>query len=206
MVLKLSSMSTKSAAFLDTAVPEMPMATPASARFSAGASFTPSPVIATMLPWPMRDSTNATLSEGCARAQTVTFDVITANSSVDLYTGSFESLSSSLRGVGGATNSGSDFCLLISSSPECSSCSIKRALRGDNFLTALLEIATCNRLTCMSLHHAEHACGSWPGAMMPTCCPMAMAVGRWSPVTMTTRMPARWHSSTLAGTVVRGGS
>ena len=47
---KLSSASTMSAASLDTSVPVMPMATPMSAVFSAGASFTPSPVIATVMP------------------------------------------------------------------------------------------------------------------------------------------------------------
>ena len=47
---KLSSVSTMSAASLDTSVPVMPMATPISAVFSAGASFTPSPVIATVVP------------------------------------------------------------------------------------------------------------------------------------------------------------
>ena len=46
MVAKLSSASTMSDACFATAVP-LPMATPMSARFSAGASFTPSPVIAT---------------------------------------------------------------------------------------------------------------------------------------------------------------
>ena len=39
-----------SAASLVTSVPVMPIATPMSAAFSAGASLTPSPVIATMLP------------------------------------------------------------------------------------------------------------------------------------------------------------
>lgn len=49
MVAKLSSPRTMSAACLATAVPE-PIAMPMSARFSAGASFTPSPVIATTCP------------------------------------------------------------------------------------------------------------------------------------------------------------
>ncbi len=49
MDAKLSSARTMSAACLATAVPE-PMAMPMSARLSAGASFTPSPVIATTCP------------------------------------------------------------------------------------------------------------------------------------------------------------
>ena len=50
IVAKLSSASTMSAASLETSVPVIPMATPMSAAFSAGASLTPSPVIATVMP------------------------------------------------------------------------------------------------------------------------------------------------------------
>ena len=48
IVAKLSSASTMSAASFETSVPVMPMAMPMSAVFSAGASLTPSPVIATI--------------------------------------------------------------------------------------------------------------------------------------------------------------
>ena len=51
MVAKLSSARIILAASFVTSVPVMPMATPMSAFFSAGASFTPSPVIATI--WPL---------------------------------------------------------------------------------------------------------------------------------------------------------
>ena len=47
MVAKLSSNKTISLASLLTSVPVMPIAIPISACFKAGASFTPSPVIAT---------------------------------------------------------------------------------------------------------------------------------------------------------------
>ena len=50
IVAKLSSVTTTFAALLATSVPERPIATPTSARASAGASFTPSPVIATTAP------------------------------------------------------------------------------------------------------------------------------------------------------------
>ena len=50
MVAKLSSVRIISAASLVTSVPVMPIATPMSAGVSAGASLTPSPVIATTLP------------------------------------------------------------------------------------------------------------------------------------------------------------
>ena len=50
IVAKLSSSSTMSAASLATSVPVIPMATPMSAFFRAGASLTPSPVMATTSP------------------------------------------------------------------------------------------------------------------------------------------------------------
>jgi len=48
MLVKSSSRRIMSDASHATCVPRMPMATPMSAFFSAGASLTPSPVIATM--------------------------------------------------------------------------------------------------------------------------------------------------------------
>jgi hypothetical protein len=50
MVAKLSSRSTMALASLATSVPATPMATPMSACRSAGASLTPSPVMATISP------------------------------------------------------------------------------------------------------------------------------------------------------------
>ncbi len=58
------------AACLETSVPVIPMAMPMSAFFSAGASFTPSPVIATTWPFLRRMSTRWTLSSGETRAMT----------------------------------------------------------------------------------------------------------------------------------------
>ena len=51
IVEKLSSSRIISAAFFATSVPVMPIAQPISAALSAGASFTPSPVIATISPF-----------------------------------------------------------------------------------------------------------------------------------------------------------
>mmetsp|Transcript_27883 Transcript_27883/g.61175 ORF Transcript_27883/g.61175 Transcript_27883/m.61175 type:complete len:325 (+) Transcript_27883:1066-2040(+) len=68
-VAKLSSASTISAALRATAVPE-PMATPISARMRAGASFTPSPVIATTWPWLRSSSTSLSLCRGSTRLST----------------------------------------------------------------------------------------------------------------------------------------
>ena len=70
MVAKLSSVRIISAASLVTSVPVIPIATPMSALVSAGASFTPSPVMATMLPCSLRMLTRRTLSSGATRATT----------------------------------------------------------------------------------------------------------------------------------------
>ena len=65
---KLSSVSVISAASLVTSVPVMPIAMPMSAFLSAGASLTPSPVIATT--WPLFCSavTTRSLCAGETRA------------------------------------------------------------------------------------------------------------------------------------------
>ena len=70
MVAKLSSVRIMSAASFVTSVPVIPIATPISARLSAGASLTPSPVIATTLPSAFSRSTRRTLSSGATRATT----------------------------------------------------------------------------------------------------------------------------------------
>ena len=67
---KLSSVRIITAASLETSVPVMPMATPMSAVFRAGASFTPSPVMATTLPFSLSSRTSRTLSSGATRATT----------------------------------------------------------------------------------------------------------------------------------------
>ena len=72
MVAKLSSARTTSAASLAASVPLLPIATPTSARFSAGASLTPSPVIATTSPLACRACTRRSLCSGLARANTST--------------------------------------------------------------------------------------------------------------------------------------
>ena len=61
MLAKLSSVSTIAAVPLVTSVPVMPMATPMSALLSAGASFTPSPVMAATWPLAFKASTIFTL-------------------------------------------------------------------------------------------------------------------------------------------------
>ena len=71
IVAKLSSVRIITAASLDTSVPVMPIATPMSAAFSAGASLTPSPVIATTLPDCFSSRTRRTLSSGATRAITL---------------------------------------------------------------------------------------------------------------------------------------
>ena len=68
MVAKLSSLRTMSAASLATSVPLMPMATPMSACLRAGASLTPSPVMATTSPRFFQALTILILSVGETRA------------------------------------------------------------------------------------------------------------------------------------------
>ena len=67
---KLSSVRIIAAASLETSVPVMPIAMPMSARLSAGASLTPSPVIPTTWPLPLRMSTKRTFCSGVTRAIT----------------------------------------------------------------------------------------------------------------------------------------
>ena len=70
IVAKLSSESIIDAASLDTSVPVMPIATPMSAFFSAGASLTPSPVMDTILPFLCQASTIRILFSGDTLAYT----------------------------------------------------------------------------------------------------------------------------------------
>ena len=68
IVAKLSSVNTISAAPFATSVPVIPMAQPTSLAFNAGASLTPSPVIATTAPVRCQDLTIRILSSGVTRA------------------------------------------------------------------------------------------------------------------------------------------
>ena len=81
MLAKLSSVSTMSAVCLVTSVPVMPMATPMLARLSAGASFTPSPVIATTWSRAFIASTMRVLCCGETRQHTCSLSVLAASSS-----------------------------------------------------------------------------------------------------------------------------
>ena len=70
MVAKSSSTSTMSAASLATSVPPRPIAIPMSAVRNAGASLTPSPVMATTCPPACSASTSRSFSSGDTRANT----------------------------------------------------------------------------------------------------------------------------------------
>ena len=65
-------------------MPVIPIAIPMSAFFSAGASFTPSPVIATMWPFRLSVSTSRTLSSGATRAITPISPICASSSSSDI--------------------------------------------------------------------------------------------------------------------------
>ena len=84
IVAKLSSESIIDAASLDTSVPVMPIATPMSAFFSAGASLTPSPVMDTILPFLCQASTIRILFSGDTLAYT---DILLTLSSSSLDSG-----------------------------------------------------------------------------------------------------------------------
>ena len=68
IVAKLSSVRTMSAACFATSVPFFPMAIPTSAAFKDGASFTPSPVMATTFPFFCQALTMRILCSGETRA------------------------------------------------------------------------------------------------------------------------------------------
>ncbi len=81
IVAKLSSVSTIVAASRATSVPLTPIATPMSARRSAGASLTPSPVIATTWPWSRRASAIRSFDCGEARAKMTSWGDASSSSS-----------------------------------------------------------------------------------------------------------------------------
>jgi len=70
MVVKLSSAKTIFDASLATSVPVIPIATPISAYCNAGASFTPSPVIATTYFYDFKSFTSSLLCRGSVREKT----------------------------------------------------------------------------------------------------------------------------------------
>ena len=67
--MKSSSSRTSDAASRATSVPRPPIAMPMCAAFSAGASFTPSPVIATTSPLALSASTSRSFCSGTTRAK-----------------------------------------------------------------------------------------------------------------------------------------
>jgi len=79
MLAKLSSVSVIAAASRETSVPVMPMAMPMSALRSDGASFTPSPVIATVCPPACSAVTMRSLCAGDTRANTSTPSICPAS-------------------------------------------------------------------------------------------------------------------------------
>ena len=84
IVAKLSSVNTIAAASFDTSLPVIPIATPISACFNAGASFTPSPVIATIFPLFCHARTMRILCSGETLAYTEIPSTKSINSSSDI--------------------------------------------------------------------------------------------------------------------------
>ena len=88
MLAKLSSVSVIAAASRATSVPDRPIATPMSARRSAGASLTPSPVIATTWPRDCSASTIRSLCAGLTRAQTAMRSISRASAAASSWSSS----------------------------------------------------------------------------------------------------------------------
>mmetsp|Transcript_33773 Transcript_33773/g.77913 ORF Transcript_33773/g.77913 Transcript_33773/m.77913 type:complete len:286 (-) Transcript_33773:366-1223(-) len=180
MEAKLSSRRIMSAAVLDTSVPAIPMATPMSAFLRAGASFTPSPVTATTS---FSSSWNAftiwSFWAGEVRAKTIS-ECLKMKRHLD-------------SGVSGESSQpGTTIALdLDTSSPR--SLILQRSGRVTSFPEA-------SRLVIADTTLKRSV------VKMLTILAMAAAVWGWSPVTMTTRIPARWQESTESGTAGRGGS
>ncbi|MPN06509.1 hypothetical protein SDC9_153765 [bioreactor metagenome] len=78
---KLSSSNTSDEASRATSVPFSPMAIPMFAALSAGASFTPSPVMATISLFRFRAFTNISFCSGITRANTFTSRILSHSSS-----------------------------------------------------------------------------------------------------------------------------
>mmetsp|Transcript_117473 Transcript_117473/g.365877 ORF Transcript_117473/g.365877 Transcript_117473/m.365877 type:complete len:250 (-) Transcript_117473:1308-2057(-) len=167
-----SSRRMMSAASFATSVPRMPIATPTFACFSAGASLTPSPVIATMSPialpsgilWPhfWRACTISCLWMGVTRAKT------RACTTTSFQKAARRKDSSSCP----SENSSVVGTLSASSSP------VTTVYLGSSLALVMMEISLA----------------------------MATPVSGWSPVIMTTLMPAAWQSSTASLTPFLGGS
>ncbi len=140
IVRKLSSSRIIFAASLETSVPVIPIATPISAAFRAGASFTPSPVIAVTCPRFCKVFTIRNLCVGETRAKTEICSI----------------------------SSSSSWSLIFSSSMPVMACPFE--------------------------------------LVIPSSRAMCIAVRGWSPVIMTTRIPALLHNATASFTSARGGS
>jgi len=97
MLAKLSSVRIISLASFATSVPVIPMAIPMSAFLRAGASFTPSPVMATMWPLVLRALRILTLWRGLTRAKIRTFSTRRRSSSSVMCSSSWPVSTSSPR-------------------------------------------------------------------------------------------------------------
>ena len=92
IVEKLSSASMILLASCDTCEPALPIAIPTSARFNAGASLTPSPVMATTWPLSLSFSTILSLSSGATLEYTLRFSTCNASCSSSSFSRSLPSI------------------------------------------------------------------------------------------------------------------
>mmetsp|Transcript_34993 Transcript_34993/g.79789 ORF Transcript_34993/g.79789 Transcript_34993/m.79789 type:complete len:207 (+) Transcript_34993:976-1596(+) len=183
MEAKSSSSSTMSAASRDTSDPEMPMAIPMSAFLSAGESFTPSPVTATMPPRSWFCDTICSFCSGVVRAKTICLWCRT------------RSQSSASKGLVSPPSTRPEIwrpSITIALEPEPASALSRRKV-----------------LEPPATHLAWHWKAVQTTASLSTMLTwraIATAVLGWSPVTIMTLMPAALQSSTAWGTASLGGS
>mmetsp|Transcript_401 Transcript_401/g.1095 ORF Transcript_401/g.1095 Transcript_401/m.1095 type:complete len:253 (+) Transcript_401:914-1672(+) len=176
----LSSKIIMSEAFLATSVPLIPIDRPTSAAFRAGPSLVPSPVTPTTSPTPWRETLHSSLYPG----NSLSFCVLKS------FPGCNSSHSSSVSGMSAPFRRCTKMCL-SSGLERANTCNLGKtssSSAGVKFLKSspIIEIP--------------------PSIKIPACLAMATAVSRLSPVTMRTKIPARWHVATASTTSDRRGS
>mmetsp|Transcript_86406 Transcript_86406/g.241727 ORF Transcript_86406/g.241727 Transcript_86406/m.241727 type:complete len:308 (+) Transcript_86406:754-1677(+) len=185
MLRMLSSRRMMSATSFATSVPRMPMAIPTSACFSAGASLTPSPVMATMQPpscWYAR--TMVRLCVGETRAKTRVYFTQRPQKSSNLSASSVpDFIQESVKSSPGRTCS--------------SSCSPVKT----RYSSARLSLWS----SCADSPDTSTVFGGLSG-MMSIRLAIVKAVSGWSPVTMTVMQPASCNCAIDSFTPLLGGS
>ena len=174
-----------SAASLAISVPLFPIANPTCAVLSAGASFVPSPVTATILLVFFNPKTRRNLSSGEALAIIFNLDTVFLNFSISL--SSIITLSCSFFDVNPPERTLNSF-----------------PLNAIGHVISVLLNVVLRREVFFSLIFFDSMISS--SVMIPASLDIAIAVKRLSPVTILTVIPALLHVAIEDGTSVRRGS